>query len=48
MNKQKQAKKIQKFGSCVICQVQPARSDTAKTCCQSCAGKLAWETRSHE
>lgn len=32
-------------GMCVICKIEPARSETAKTCDQSCAGKLAWETR---
>jgi len=30
---------------CVICNARLKRSETAKTCCQSCAGKLAWETR---
>ncbi len=30
---------------CVICKVIPRRNKKAKTCCQSCAGKLAWENR---
>lgn len=44
MNSQK-AWKTRKFGYCVICKERPARSETAKTCDQRCAGKLAWKTR---
>ncbi len=33
------------YGKCVICKIKQARSKEAKTCDQSCAGKLAWETR---
>ena len=45
MNPQKKAWKTRKAGLCVICNVSPKRSKKAKTCCQSCAGKLAWQTR---
>ena len=45
MNPQKKAWKTRKSGLCVVCRVKHARSDTAKTCDQHCAGKLAWETR---
>ena len=44
MNPQKKAWKTRNFGYCIICNVEPARSKTAKTCRQSCAGKLAWKT----
>jgi len=46
MDAQKKAWNTRRNGYCVICKSKPARSKTAKTCCQSCAGKLAWETRS--
>ena len=45
MNTQEKAWNTRKNGSCIICRIQPARSKTAKTCCQSCAGKLAWQNR---
>lgn len=31
-------------GKCKMCPSE-SRSVKAKTCCQSCAGKLAWQTR---
>ena len=37
--------KKEKIDKCVVCKTEPARSKTAKTCDQHCAGKLAWETR---
>ena len=45
MNPQKKAWETREFGLCVICKINSARSKTAKTCDQHCAGKLAWETR---
>ncbi len=30
--------------TCTICRVNPAMSDTAKTCSYSCAAKLAWQS----
>ena len=45
MKPQKKAWKTRRLGLCVICKTKPKRSEKAKTCCQSCAGKLAWETR---
>ena len=30
---------------CVICKLNQKREGKAKTCDQSCAGKLAWKTR---
>jgi len=45
MNSQKKAWKTRKLNLCVVCKSNPKRSETAKTCCQSCAGKLAWKTR---
>ena len=45
MKPQKKAWKTRKEGLCVICKIEPKRNEKAKTCCQSCAGKLAWETR---
>ncbi len=44
MKSQKKAWKTRREGLCVICQIEPKREE-AKTCNQSCAGKLAWETR---
>ena len=41
---QKKAWKTRRLNLCVVCKKNPRRSKTAKTCCQSCAGKLAWET----
>lgn len=34
-----------RFKVCIICKINPKRSKKAKTCCQSCAAKLAWKTR---
>lgn len=48
MNPQKKAWKTRKLNNCVICHINEKRSEKAKTCCQSCAGKLAWETRGAE
>ena len=45
MNPQNKAWETRRLGLCVICKINPKRSETAKTCCQACAGKLAWETR---
>ena len=45
MNKQEKAWKTRRLGLCVVCKVKERRSKKAKTCCQSCAAKLAWETR---
>lgn len=45
MKSQKKAWKTRREGLCVICKAAPSREGKAKTCCQSCAGKLAWETR---
>ena len=45
MNPQKKAWKTRRLNLRVICKIKPKRSKTAKTCCQSCAGKLAWKTR---
>jgi hypothetical protein len=45
MNPQKKAWKSRRQNLCAICKSKPARSKTAKTCDQHCAGKLAWETR---
>ena len=45
MKPQKKAWKTRRKGLCVVCKLEPKRSEMAKTCCQSCAGKLAWETR---
>ena len=45
MNPQKKAWRTRRQHLCVVCKVNPARSETAKTCDQHCAGKLAWETR---
>jgi hypothetical protein len=36
-----------KLRACVICKVAKRRSETAKTCSQSCAAKLAWQTRTN-
>ena len=41
----KSTRKSGYYHKCVICKFKPARSETAKTCDQHCAGKLAWETR---
>ena len=48
MKPQKKAWKTRRLNLCVICKAQPKRSKKAKTCCQSCAGKLAWKTRLSE
>ena len=42
MKKQNKTAPLEK---CVICGIYPRRNETAKTCDQRCAGKLAWETR---
>ncbi len=34
-----------KVEKCVICKIHKSRNETAQTCDQHCAGKLAWETR---
>ncbi len=44
MKKQKKIQKNRKGDLCIICKTNPKR-EKAKTCNQSCAGKLAWETR---
>jgi hypothetical protein len=38
-------KKKQGTQICIICKSGLTMSDTAKTCCYKCAGKLAWKTR---
>jgi len=45
MNPQKKAWKTRRLNLCVVCKIKPKRSETAQTCDQSCAGKLAWKTR---
>lgn len=48
MNSQKKAWKTRKSNLCVICHshiLNRSLKGNAKTCNQSCAGKLAWETR---
>jgi len=45
MNSQKKAWKTRRLNLCIICHENERRNDKAKTCCQSCAGKLAWQTR---
>jgi hypothetical protein len=45
-NEKKENNWIQElFGLCVVCHLRKKRSNTAQTCDQHCAAKLAWETR---
>ena len=40
--KNRGGKMEKKLPLCVVCKKKPRRSITSETCCQSCAGKLAW------